>query len=149
MKSTINNFFEYSEKLSAGGQPSVEQLEALKANGVEAILNISPDSAKNFLQEESKTVEQMKMIYVHFPIDCSNLQKHHFPIFKHLLNELSEKKTFVHCGGNIKTSNIIHMYQVIENKKDEKTSLEQLKKIQNPEQKWFEYFKGFGMKEVN
>ena len=146
MKTTIGNFFKYSEMLYAGAQPNVEQIKDLKNQGIEAIINISPESARNFLKEEALTTEQLQMIYIHFPVDCSNLQKHHYPVFRDALKNLEDKKVFVHCGGNIKTSNLIHMYQVLEKGMNETDSLMQLKQIQNTEPKWFEYFKSFGMK---
>lgn len=63
-----------------------------------------------------------------------------------IMNGLAGHKIFVHCGGNIKSSNLIHMYQVLMNGKEEKDSFGILTKIQSPESKWFDYFRSFGMK---
>lgn len=86
------------------------------------------------------------MYYVHFPVDCSRLQPIHYKTFEGIMNGLAGHKIFVHCGGNIKSSNLIHMYQVLMNGKDEKDSFGILTKIQSPESKWFDYFRSFGMK---
>jgi len=40
------------------------------------------------------------------------------------------------------------MYHVIEQGFDETDSFQTLSKIQQPEQKWFDYFKSFGMKGI-
>lgn len=149
MINSIYNFYSYSNKLAAGGQPTADQISSLKNEGYEAIVNISPVSARNFLAEEAALTEKQGFVYVHFPVDCSNLQDHHYPMFKTILNNLKDKKTFVHCGGNIKTSNLIHMYKVLELKQDESASVAELKKIQNPEAKWFPYFKKFGMQGIS
>jgi hypothetical protein len=61
------------------------------------------------------------------------------------MNGLNGKKIFVHCGANIKSSNLIHMYRVLVEKIDEAESLKTLYQIQQPEYKWFEYFRLFGM----
>ena len=143
--SQITNYFQYNDQLAAGGQPTAEQLEIAKNEGFEAIVNISTPSARNFLHEEAQVVETLGMDYFHFPVDCSNLRPVHFTAFKNIMNALEGKKVFVHCGGNIKTSNLLHMYHVIEGQAKESESLEILKKIQQPEPKWFEYFKSFGM----
>ena len=142
----IANYFKYNDLLSSGAQPSTEQIEALKAAGFEAIVNISPVSARNALKEEAPVVEKLQMDYVHFPVDCSNLRAVHYKTFSGIMTGLEGKKVFVHCGGNIKSSNLLHMYHVLEKGIDEAVSLKTLKQIQNPEEKWFRYFKSFGMK---
>jgi hypothetical protein len=64
------------------------------------------------------------------------------------MNGLADKKVFVHCGGNIKSSNLLHMYHVLEKGLDEAASLKILRQIQDPEEKWFNYFQKMGMKGI-
>lgn len=142
----ISNYYTYSEILSAGGQPTDEQIKILKEQGVELIINISPVSAKNALPDEHRLVEQAGMDYIHFPVDCSNLRTMHYLTFRSLMIAAEGRKTFVHCGGNIKSSNLIHMYHVLEKEIDEAKSIKILRKIQDPEEKWFTYFQKMGMK---
>lgn len=144
----IQNYYQYNESLAAGAQPTPEQIAALKENGFEAIVNISPVSARNALKDEAYAVEQLQMDYIHFPVDCSNLRPVHYLAFKGIMSGLEGKKVFVHCGGNIKSSNLLHMYHVLEKGMNEAESLATLKKIQNPEEKWFRYFKMMGMQGV-
>ncbi len=145
MSHSIGNFFKYRENLAAGAQPTIDQFVDLKNDGYDVVFNISPYSTRNAIHNEGEIVEKLGLNYVHFPIDCSNLKPMHYKTFEGIMNGISEKKVFVHCGGNIKSSNLIHMYDVLVNKKDEAESLQTLKKIQNPEEKWFEYFRSFGM----
>ena len=142
----IQNYYQYSDLLSSGAQPTAEQIASLKIEGFEAVVNISPASTRNALKDEAQIVESLQMDYVHFPVDCSNLRPIHYQTFKGIMNGLEGKKIFVHCGGNIKSSNLLHMYHVLEKEMDEAESLKTLKRIQNPEEKWFYYFKRMGMK---
>lgn len=148
MTTDIINYFEYNDMLATGGQPSAEQLKSLNDDGFEAVINISPVSARNALPDEHKIVESLNMDYVHFPIDCSRLRDLHYLTVRSLFNAFEGKKIFIHCGGNIKTSNLIHMYSVLEKKMEESDSLKTLFQIQNPEEKWFSYFKSMGMKGI-
>ncbi len=141
----IEKYYQYNNILASGAQPSEAQFADLKEAGFEAIVNLSPASTRNALANEASIVEKNGMYYVHFPVDCSNLKKFHYTTFEGIMNGLKDKKVFVHCGGNIKSSNLIHMYDVLANHQDEKKSLEILYKIQQPEDKWFEYFKLMGM----
>ncbi len=145
----IQNFYSYNENLSAGAQPTHEHIKALKEEGYEVIINISPMSTKNALKNEAQIAEEHKIDYIHFPVDCSNLKPFYYLTFKGIMNGLENKKVFVHCGGNIKSSNLIHMYHVLEKEINEAESLRTLKKIQNPEIKWFEYFRTMGMKGIS
>lgn len=148
MNHSIANFFLYSNQLSAGAQPTAEQITNLKNDGYEVIINISPASARNAMHNEAEVVEKLDMDYIHFPVDCSNLRPIHYTTFEGIMNGVNDKKVFVHCGGNIKSSNLIHMYDVLAIGKDETTSLSTLLKIQQPENKWFDYFKQMGMEGI-
>jgi len=142
---SIGRFHRYDEGLAAGAQPTPEQLTALRDEGFEAIVNISPASTRNALPAEAGIVEGLGMDYVHFPVDCSNLRPLHYATFRGVLAGLDGKRVFVHCGGNIKSSNLVHMYLVLEKGMKEEESLAILKTIQDPEPKWFAYFKATGM----
>ncbi|MCU4166399.1 fused DSP-PTPase phosphatase/NAD kinase-like protein [Carboxylicivirga caseinilyticus] len=145
----IFNYFEYNNTLSAGGQPTEDQIQELKNKGFEAIVSLSPVSTKNYLPNEAELTEKLGIDFIHFPVDCSQLQPIHYTTFKGIMHGLNGKKIFVHCGGNIKTSNLIHMYKELELGVNESDSLNELKRIQNPEEKWFSYFKSFGMQGLN
>jgi protein tyrosine phosphatase (PTP) superfamily phosphohydrolase (DUF442 family) len=149
MVNNIFNYYQYSKKLAAGGQPTEEQLQFLKSEEYEVIVSISPTSTKNYLSKEAEIIENLGIHFIHFPIDCGNLQEIHYQTFKAIMDSIQNKKTFIHCGGNIKTSNLIHMYQVLEKGINEEDSLTELKKIQQPEEKWFHYFRKMGMQGLN
>lgn len=141
-----DNFYCYNDRLASGAQPTVDQLIDLKNEGYEVVVNISTYSARNALKNEAEIVEKLGMYYVHFPVDCSHLQPIQYKTFEGIMNGLAGHRVFVHCGGNIKSSNLLHMYHVLVEGKDEKESLQTLSTIQTPEAKWFDYFRSFGMK---
>jgi len=141
----IQNYYQYNGSLASGAQPAESQITALKDKGFEVVVNISPVSARNALKDEARFVEEHTMDYIHFPVDCSNLRPLHYTTFKGIMAGLEGKKVFVHCGGNIKSSNLIHMYHVLEKKVEETASLKTLRQIQEPEEKWFNYFRLMGM----
>ena len=144
----IENYYQYNSHLASGAQPSEAQIEALKEAGFEAVVNLSPVSTRNAITAEAAVVDNTGMTYVHFPVDCSHLQPHHYATFEGIVKGMKDKKIFVHCGGNIKSSGLIHMYDVLENGVDEAASLETLLKIHQPEEKWFDYFRLMGMEGV-
>lgn len=144
----IENYYQYNSHLASGAQPSEAQFADLKEAGFEAVVNLSPVSTRNAITAEAAVVDNTGMTYVHFPVDCSHLQPHHYATFEGIVKGMKDKKIFVHCGGNIKSSCLIHMYHVLANGMDEATSLETLLKIHQPEEKWFDYFRLMGMEGV-
>jgi hypothetical protein len=52
MENQIINFYRYDHRIAAGGQPTPEQIQGLKDEGVEVLVSISPTSTKNYLPEE-------------------------------------------------------------------------------------------------
>jgi protein tyrosine phosphatase (PTP) superfamily phosphohydrolase (DUF442 family) len=138
--------YRFAPGLATAAQPSAEQLAGLKRHGFEAVVNISPASTRNALKDEADIVERAGMDYVHFPVNCALLRPLHYLTFRGILNALEGKKVLVHCGGNIKSSNLLHMYFTLEKGIPEELSLAELKAIQNPETKWFDFFKSMGMK---
>jgi len=141
----LPRFHLYSTQLASGAQPGPDHLEELKALGYDVVVNLSPASTRNALKDEAVLVETLGLDYVHFPVDCSHLRPLHYFTFAGILNGFEGKRVFVHCGGNIKSSNLVHMFQVLEGGIDERLSFQTLKTIQDPEAKWFEYFRSMGM----
>jgi protein tyrosine phosphatase (PTP) superfamily phosphohydrolase (DUF442 family) len=139
------NFHRYDQYLASAAQPTTDQFRHLKEEGWEAVVNISPPSTRNALKEEAAIVEGLGLDYVHFPVDCSNLRSLHYLTFRGIMRGLEGKRVLVHCGGNIKSSNLIYMYQVLELGVPEAEAFATLKTIQNPEPKWFDYFEAMGM----
>lgn len=142
----VPRYFEVNENIATGAQPTTNGVAMLKEKGFDAIVNISPVSTPNFLQNEDKVSSIAGLDYVHFPVDCSNLKDQHYTGVADIMKKFNDKKVFIHCGGNIKSSNLMHMYQVLELGVNEEESHDELLKIQDPEDKWYVYFKKFGMK---
>lgn len=141
----IERFHRYHDGLASGAQPSVDDLSELKNTGWEVVVNLSPASTKNALADEARVVEGLGLDYVHLPVDCSFLRPYHYQSFRGVLKSLEGRRVFVHCGGNIKSSNLIHLYRVLEEGVEPLASLAELQTIQSPEPKWFTYFDAMGI----
>jgi protein tyrosine phosphatase (PTP) superfamily phosphohydrolase (DUF442 family) len=138
-------FHKYEDFLASGAQPTPEQFGELAEQGWEVVVNLSPTSTRNALRDEAAIVDGLGLDYVHFPVDCSALRPSHYLVFKGILAGFEGRRVFVHCGGNIKSSTLIHMYRVLERGVPADESLAELRSIQNPEAKWFAYFESMGM----
>ncbi len=88
-----------NERLIVGGQPSIADLELLKAQGVTTVINLRPESEPNDFSE-SQIVNQLGMEYCHIPL--STIESFTEEACHCLRQTLaSSKSCLIHCAtGN-------------------------------------------------
>lgn len=136
----IPQFHAYDALLASAGQPAPEHFQQLAQEGYAAVVNLSTPDARNALSNEALLVQQSGMQYLHFPIDCTALKPQHYLIFRGIMDGLKGKKVLVHCGANIKSSAMLQLYRSLSKGQNPGLSLDELHQIQQPEQKWLNYF---------
>ena len=141
----LPNYVSVNDALATGAQPSLEGLEELKNRGFTALLNLSPSSTPNFLPREGAEAEKLGLRYVHYPVDCTRLYPEQYRLFAGIMKGMEGEKLFVHCGGNVKSSGFLHLYQVLEEGRSEEESFGDLLKAQTPDEKWLDYFRSHGL----
>jgi len=129
-----------SPHLATAAQPTKEHFAWVKEQGFEVVVNVSTNTARNFLRDEDVIVAAAGMQYVHSPVDCSNLQPSHYETLRDVLRSLTGKKALVHCAANVKASGMVHVYRVRELGQDAHTLRAALRAQGWHEAKWFTYF---------
>ncbi len=142
--SSISRFREETPLLSTAGQPTAEHFDWLKAEGYEAIINISTPTAKNFVSDEPRLVMEKGMAYVHVPVDCSALAPDHYRLVSGVLKSVAGKKVLLHCAGNVKASAFAHIFRVKELGHDPEALRTELRQREWHEPKWYNYFDALG-----
>ncbi len=148
MEQHIPQYYVFNDRIGTGAQPAAEGIGLIREADYDAILNLSPVSTPNYLRQEADLSARAGLEYIHYPVDCTRLESSHYLGFSRIMEGLKDRKVFVHCGGNIKSSNLVHMYQVLEMGIDESVSHRQLREVQEPEEKWYDYFRSFGMQGI-
>jgi uncharacterized protein (TIGR01244 family) len=88
-------------KLSAGGQPSEEDIAALKASGVRKIINLRREGEQNQPLDpaaEGEAVKRAGMEYLHIPVDPKNLDPSSAAAAAKAIEE-SDGPVYVHCAA--------------------------------------------------
>lgn len=90
-----------SAKISAGGQPSEEDIAALKAAGYRKIINLRRPGEQNQPldpQAQGAVVTGLGMAYAHIPVDPKNLDPSSAAaVFKEI--EEADGPVYVHCAA--------------------------------------------------
>jgi uncharacterized protein (TIGR01244 family) len=88
-------------KVSAGGQPSEEDIAALKASGVRKIINLRREGEQNQPLDpaaEGEAVKRAGMEYLHIPVDPKNLDPSSAAAVAKAI-EASDGPVYVHCAA--------------------------------------------------
>jgi len=102
---SIFNFIRVSESVATGGQPTQAQIEAARAEGFEAVVNLAPHDQQNgALPDETGLVESLGMAYHHIPVDWMMPLKENFTAFVQTMDGLGDRKVLVHCAANYRVS---------------------------------------------
>ncbi|MFM9846411.1 MAG: beta-lactamase hydrolase domain-containing protein, partial [Hyphomicrobiaceae bacterium] len=90
-----------SAKISAGGQPTEEDIAALKASGVRKIINLRREGEQNQPLDpvaQGDVVRRAGMQYLHIPVDPKNLDPSSAAAVAKAIEE-SDGPVYVHCAA--------------------------------------------------
>lgn len=90
-----------SAKVSAGGQPSEEDIAALKAAGVRKVINLRREGEQNQPLDpaaEGEAVKRAGLEYLHIPVDPKNLDPSSAAAVAKAIEE-SDGPVYVHCAA--------------------------------------------------
>ena len=95
---SIRNFLRVNENFCTAGQPTTEELTALKNDGTVAVLNLRLPSEHD-ADEERAAVEALGMRYFNIPVDTNNLQVSQVEEFLSITDDAANRPMFIHCGS--------------------------------------------------
>jgi len=112
----VINFFQITDTIGTGGQPSVSQLYDIAQNGYDVVINLATHNSENAIENEGSIVASLGMTYIHIPVPFEAPTREHLRKFFGFMNGLSEEKVFVHCAVNARVSAFVFKYLTMERK---------------------------------
>lgn len=132
----IRNYIEYSPTFSSAGQPTVEQLEAVKAAGFEKVIYIAFTNGRSSIESEDAIVKELGMDYVHIPVIWDAPTKSDFYAFASTMQQDADKKTLLHCAANFRASAFSMLYRVLHEGVSVADAKADMNKIWQPNETW-------------
>ena len=99
--SEIRNFLRVNKDFCTGGQPKLEHLEKLKAEGVKAIINLRQPSEHRAAEEEAKAKE-LGLRYFNIPVVYGNPNEEQVAEFLKITDDPENRPAFIHCTAAIR-----------------------------------------------
>src|SRR6185369_1338774 len=97
----IRNFLRENAEFCTGGQPRLEHLEKLKAEGVKAIINLRQPTEHRAEEEEAKAKE-LGLRYFNIPVAYSNPKEEQVTEFLKITDDPANRPAFIHCTAAIR-----------------------------------------------
>lgn len=93
---SIKNFLRVNKEFCTGGQPSLQHLEKLKADGVKAIINLRQPSEYAAAEEEAKA-KALGLRYFNIPVAAADPKDEQATEFLKLTDDPENRPAFIHC----------------------------------------------------
>ena len=93
---SIKNFLRVNKEFCTGGQPSLQHLEQLKAEGVKAIINLRQPTEYAAAEEEAK-VNALGLRYFNIPVSPTDPKDEQATEFLKLTDDPENRPAFLHC----------------------------------------------------
>ena len=138
----IFNFLQVSDLIATAGQPTEQQMLAIKDAGYQVLINLAPrEKFETTLPNEAELVESLSMEYVHIPVIWNKPTLEDFDRFTQVMQVNADRPVFIHCAGNFRVSAFMYLYRRIYQKIDEEQAQKDLHKLWVPDDVWQRFMK--------
>jgi uncharacterized protein (TIGR01244 family) len=94
----IENFHRIDARVCTGGQPTTDQIVALREAGVRTILNLREAEEHN-IGEEHAAAAEAGLAYIHIPVRASSPAASQANAFLEVLTRSEVYPIYIHCGS--------------------------------------------------
>jgi uncharacterized protein (TIGR01244 family) len=133
---TIYNWRRLDNRITTSGQPTEAQLADIQALGVRCVVNLGLHTHEKALPDETATVSQLGMTYVHIPVDFQNPTDQDFAQFCSTMAGLKDVPVHVHCIANYRVAAFMYRYRRDVLGMDEGQARNDLEAIWQPDGVW-------------
>jgi protein tyrosine phosphatase (PTP) superfamily phosphohydrolase (DUF442 family) len=133
---TIINYYELADGLVSSGQPTAQELAAIRDAGYQVIINLVPTDATMALESEKAIVEDLGLQYIHIPVIWDHPTPQNLDAFYEAMQTNRDKKVFVHCEVNYRASSFLYLYRRKSLGVEEKQARQDLQWIWVPNPTW-------------
>jgi protein tyrosine phosphatase (PTP) superfamily phosphohydrolase (DUF442 family) len=112
----------------SGGQPTAEQLKALKAAGGEIVLDLR-DPMEPRPVDEGALVRELGMDYVNIPVRAGSLDDATLERILAALRRAGNRTVFFHCGSGSRVGGALIPYFILDQGMEEQDAVDQAMRV--------------------
>ncbi|HWN18710.1 MAG TPA: sulfur transferase domain-containing protein [Gemmatimonadales bacterium] len=111
-----------------GGQPTADQLKALKAAGGEVVLDLR-DPMEPRPVAEAALVRELGMEYINIPVRAGSLDDTTLEQILAVLRRVGERTVFFHCGSGSRVGGALIPYFILDRGLEEQEAVDQAMRV--------------------
>jgi protein tyrosine phosphatase (PTP) superfamily phosphohydrolase (DUF442 family) len=111
-----------------GGQPTADQLKALKAAGGEIVLDLR-DPMEPRPVAEAALVRELGMEYINIPVRAGSLDDTTLEQILAVLRRVGERTVFFHCGSGSRVGGALIPYFILDQGLEEQEAVDQAMRV--------------------
>jgi len=138
----IFNYLKIDDLITTSGQPTESEFELIKQAGFQTVVNLAPHDVENSLSDEPALLRRLSLDYIHIPVDFRNPTETDFSAFCSVLDELRDKKVWIHCAANMRVSAFFFRYRTEKLGVDASLAKDDLNQIWEPFYYWKPFMSG-------
>ena len=126
--SGVANACQILPNVVTGGQPTAEQLKALKAAGGDIVLDLR-DPMESRPVDEAALVRELGMEYVNIPVQAGSLDDTTLEHILGVLRAAGDRTVFFHCGSGSRVGGALIPYFIIDQGLEEQDAVDQAMRV--------------------
>ena len=143
---SAKNFLWIGKDFCTGGQPSIEDLNKLKEQGVRSLLNLRRPKETDLFRQEEEVARSLGMNFFNIPVDSSNLQSEQVDEFLEVVSEESNHPVFIHCASAGRVGGFWIIYRVLHDNWSIEKAEEEARRIGLRSSGMLEFVRGYLVK---
>jgi protein tyrosine phosphatase (PTP) superfamily phosphohydrolase (DUF442 family) len=136
MALTAPNVVVIDDNLITSGQPPVQTLANLSAEGFEAVIYLAPANVTDAIKEEPDIVTRQGIEFIHIPIPFGAPTENHFEAVSTALHRLTGRKVLVHCQVNMRASTMVFLFRVLQRNENPAAAYGAVARVWSPQGPW-------------
>ena len=133
------NFLRLTPLLASGGSPTLADLDNLRDDGCEVVINLALPTSPDAIPAEDEQVRRLGMQYIPIPVVWENPTRQNLMDFFAAMDACRERSVFVHCVKNMRVSAFIYLYRVLRLGANPGEARNDMAKIWEPEGTWLDF----------
>lgn len=126
--SGVANACQILPNVVTGGQPTAEQLKALKAAGGDIVLDLR-DPMEPRPVDEARLVQELGMEYVNVPVRAGSLEDAAIERILAVLRRSGNQTVFFHCGSGSRVGGALIPYFILDQGMEEQEAVDQAMRV--------------------
>jgi protein tyrosine phosphatase (PTP) superfamily phosphohydrolase (DUF442 family)/8-oxo-dGTP pyrophosphatase MutT (NUDIX family) len=123
-------------RLGTAGQPTAEQLRAVRMGGYQTVINLLPADSQQALADEAAIAAALELRYYHLPVAWEAPVAADFEHFCALMETEEQRRVFVHCAANKRVSAFVFLWRVLKKGVPREAAERELLAVWQPDAVW-------------